>query len=156
MTDELSTSFTLQTQQVVAFSLADEDYAVPIKNVKEIILIDGITQVPQMPHFILGVINLRGQVIPVIDLRKRLNLTVAEINEQSRIMVSRIDGRIVGLVVDAVSQVMKIDPKQIQDPPETIASVTSDYITGIAKISEQMIICLDLQRILDQSQFVTR
>ena len=109
MVAELSAVATAQSHQVVSFTLADEDYAVPIGNVKEIILIDGITKVPQMPEFILGVINLRGQVIPVIDLRKQLNLAVAELSEQSRIMVGRMDGRIVGLIVDAVSRVMKLD-----------------------------------------------
>lgn len=135
--------------QVVSFRLAAEEYAFPITMVKEVILPAGITRVPQMPACIEGVINLRGAVIPVVDLRKRFGLTATPPTEQTRILIAKPGGRVVGFVVDAVSQVLKIRRDQEQPPPETIAGIAQKYLHGIAKISdERMIILLDVEAIL--------
>lgn len=138
--------------QVVSFRLDGEDYAIEITKVKEIILITEITRVPQMPAFIEGVINLRGTVIPVIDLRTRFGLPRTTRDEHHRIVVTRMEGRIVGLIVDAVSQVLKIPRNDIQDPPDTIAGLAGAYLTGIAKHQDRMLICLDIERILSADE----
>lgn len=138
--------------QVVSFNLAQEEYAIEITKVKEIILVEGITRVPQMPDYIEGIINLRGDVVPVIDLRKRFGLSNSELQEDTRIVVSRMDKRIVGLIVDSVSQVMKIPNSDIQPPPDTIASIAGEYLTGIGKMDERMIMMLDIEKVLTSEE----
>ncbi len=134
--------------QVVSFRLHAEEYAIEITKVKEIILVEGVTRVPQMPSFIEGIINLRGNVIPVLDLRKRFDLPHAALSDQSRIVVTRMENRIVGLIVDSVSQVMKIPRSQIQPPPQTIAGLAGEYLVGIGKMDDRMILLLDIEKIL--------
>ena len=134
--------------QVVSFNLHEEEYAIEITKVKEIILLEGVTHVPQMPDFIEGIINLRGNIIPVIDLRKRFNLPCSEQTDQTRIVVTRMDERIVGLIVDSVSQVMKIPHGDIQEPPDTIAGVAGEYLEGIGKTDNRMILLLDIEKIM--------
>jgi purine-binding chemotaxis protein CheW len=126
--------------QVVSFRLGLEEYAIEITKVKEIILVEGITRVPQMPAYIEGIINLRGTVIPVVD--------------HTRIIVTRMDKRIVGMIVDAVSRVMKIPKANIQPPPETIASVAGEYLIGVAKLDERMQLLLDIEKVLRQDEQV--
>lgn len=137
---------------VVSFRLGEEEYAIEITKVKEIILHEGVTRVPQMPAFIEGIINLRGNVIPVIDLRKRFELPAAANDDQTRIMVTRMEGKIVGLIVDSVSRVMKIPQKQVQPPPETIAGLAGEYLTGIAKLEDRMIILLEIEKIIRDNE----
>ncbi len=134
--------------QVVSFRLGVEDYAIEITKVKEIILVEGITKVPQMPHYIEGIINLRGTVIPVLDLRKRFEVGNNDITEHTRIIVTRLEGRIIGMIVDAVSRVMKIPKANIQPPPETIACVAGDYLIGVAKLDDRMQLLLDIDKVL--------
>lgn len=138
--------------QVVSFRLHDEEYAIEITKVKEIILVEGVTRVPQMPAFIEGIINLRGNVIPVLDLRKRFELPGAALSEQSRIVVTRMESRIVGLIVDSVSQVMKIPKSKIQPPPQTIAGLAGEYLVGIGKMDDRMILLLDIEKILSSGE----
>lgn len=138
--------------QVVSFKLHKEEYAIEITKAKEIILVDGVTRVPQMPDFIEGVINLRGNVIPVIDLRKRFGLPIAKLDEQSRIVVTRMESKIIGLIVDSVSQVMKIPRNQIQPPPDTIANLAGEYLIGIAKEEHNMIMLLDIEKIMSADE----
>ena len=137
--------------QVVSFQLAQELYAVSISTVKEIILVEGITTVPQMPDCILGVINLRGQVIPVMDLRTRLGLAANAHDDHTRIMIARLHDRIVGLVVDAVSQVMKIPLASMEDAPDLMSGPAQRFINGIARLEDGLIICLDMEKVLDRS-----
>lgn len=134
--------------QVVSFRLGVEEYAVEITKVKEIILVEGITKVPQMPAYIEGVINLRGTVIPVLDLRKRFDIGNAQITEHTRIVVTRLEGRIIGMIVDSVSRVMKIPRANIQPPPETIACVAGEYLVGVAKLDDRMQLLLDIDKVL--------
>jgi len=150
-----TTNSTLKMQdflQVVSFNLHGEEYAVEITKVKEIILLEGVTRVPQMPDFIEGIINLRGNVIPVIDLRKRFGLPCPEPDDHTRIVVTRMGDRIVGLIVDSVSQVMKIPQSNIQDPPDTIAGLAGEYLTGVGKIDERLIILLDIEKIMSADE----
>ncbi len=134
--------------QVVSFRLGAEEYAIEITTVKEIILVEGITAVPQMPDYVEGVINLRGNVIPVLDLRRRFALAAAPFDDQTRIVVVRFGGRIIGLIVDAVSQVMRIPRGDIQDPPATIAGLAGEHRVGIAKLAERMVLLLDIEQVL--------
>jgi purine-binding chemotaxis protein CheW len=140
--------------QVVSFRLGVEEYAVEITKVKEIILVEGITKVPQMPAYIEGVINLRGTVIPVLDLRKRFDIGSTQITEHTRIVVTRLEGRIIGMIVDSVSRVMKIPRADIQPPPETIACVAGEYLVGVAKLEDRMQLLLDIDKVLRRDQQV--
>ena len=153
--DELLATENLTMQefiQVVSFNLNGEEYAVEISKVKEIILLEGVTRVPQMPDFIEGIINLRGTVIPVVDLRKRFGLPCPEQDEQTRIVVTRMETKIIGMIVDSVSQVMKIPQVSIQKPPETITGLSREYLTGIGKVGEQLIIFLDIEKIMSVNE----
>ena len=134
--------------QVVSFRLGAEEYAIEITKVKEIILVEGITRVPQMPPYIEGIINLRGTVIPVVDLRQRFGVGSHALSEHTRIVVTRMEGRIVGMIVDAVSRVMKIPKANIQPPPDTIASVAGEYLVGVAKLDDRMQLLLDIEKVL--------
>jgi purine-binding chemotaxis protein CheW len=138
--------------QVVTFRLDQEEYAIEITSVKEIILVEGVTRVPQMPSWVEGIINLRGNVIPVLDLRKRFGLPIVELGEHGRIVVARQESRIIGLIVDAVSQVMKLPRSDIQDPPDTIAGLAGDYLVGIAKVDKRLLMVLDIERILSTDE----
>lgn len=139
-------------KQVVSFILHGEEYAVEITKVKEIILHDGVTKVPQMPDFIEGIINLRGTVIPVIDLRKRFGLPCPVSDDHTRIVVTRMEERIVSLIVDSVSQVLKIPQSSIQPPPDTIAGLAGEYLTGIGKVDDRLIILLDIEKIMSDDE----
>jgi purine-binding chemotaxis protein CheW len=138
--------------QVVSFKLHKEEYAIEITKAKEIILLEGITKVPQMPDFIEGIINLRGEVIPVLDLRKRLQLHCTEMGEHTRIVVVRMGTRIMGLIVDSVSQVMKIPKSEIKEPPETIAGLAGDYLIGVGKVNERLILLLDIDKVISAGE----
>lgn len=138
--------------QVVSFNLANEEYAIEITKIKEIILVEGITSVPQMPDYIEGIINLRGNVIPVLDLRKRFGMKNTALNDDTRIVVSRMSEKIIGLIVDSVSQVMKIPNNDIQPPPDTIAGLAGEYLTGVGKVDERMIMLLDIDKVLSEDE----
>jgi len=118
-----------------------------IESVHEIVKVPDITEVPDTPAFLEGVINLRGKIVPVVDLRKRLRLIGKERTKSSRVLITENDGRLVGLLVDAVSEVLKIPPDTVEAPPEMISSIGVEYITGVAKIGEQLIILLDLKKV---------
>ncbi len=136
--------------QLVGFKIADELFGVDILMVQEIIRSAPITAVPNSPDFVEGVINLRGDIIPVIDLRKRLNL-FDENSEQNRtwILILDIGGRVTGFIVDSVTEVLKIDEGDIEHAPEIIvAGLESQYIRGVIDIEGDLLILLDFNRIL--------
>lgn len=134
--------------QVVVFQIGKELYSIGINSIHEIVRIPCVTEVPDAPAFLEGVINLRGRVIPVIDLRKKLGLPAAEWNKSTRVLITENAGALVGLLVDAVSEVKKLPPESVEAPPEMIAAVGIEYITGVAKIDEVLIILLDLGKVL--------
>ncbi len=138
----------LTETQLVVFDLAAEYYGVDIGDVREIIRMQTITRVPGAPLFVEGVINLRGRVVPVVDLRKRLNLQVGEQTKESRIVVVDIDGRDVGVIVDGVTEVLRIPLSSIEPASSMITNVESDYLRGIAKLETKLIILLDLNKVL--------
>lgn len=136
--------------QLVVFALAGEAYGVDISSVREIIRMQEITRVPRTPEFVEGVINLRGRVIPVIDLRKRFGLPIAKENKENRIVVVDIAGQDIGTVVDAVTEVLRIPVASIEPPSSMISTADSDYLLGIAKLNGRLIILLDLGRVLSE------
>ena len=142
-TDQTSTE-----QQLVLFDLASEHYGVDSSIVREIIRMQSITRVPGAASFVEGVTNLRGRVVPVLDLRKRLDLPLKDRNKDTRIVVVNVAGHDVGLIVDGVSEVLRI-PTAVIEPPSTIVTgEDSDYVRGIAKLETKMVILLDLDILL--------
>ncbi len=141
--------------QMVVFSIGKELYGVGIDAVHEIVKVPDITEVPDAPAFLEGVINLRGKIIPVVDLRKRMRLDSKEKTKTSRVLITENEGRLVGLLVDAVSEVLKIQPESVEAPPEMISSIGVQYITGVAKVQGRLIILLDLKRVLSVDDMST-
>ncbi len=139
---------TATEMQLVVFDLASEFYGVDIGDVREIIRMQTVTRVPGAPPYVEGIINLRGQVIPVVDLRKRLELVVGEQTNESRIVWVTIHGQDVGVIVDAVTEVLRIPLSSIEPPSSMVSSVDSDYLRGIAKLESRLIILLDMGKVL--------
>ncbi len=133
--------------QLVVFNIGKELYGVGIEAVHEIVKVPDITEVPDAPAFLQGVINLRGKIVPVVDLRTRMNLDSKEKTKSSRVLITENDGRLIGLLVDAVSEVLKLHPDAVEAPPEMVASVGVEYITGVAKMGENLIILLNLGKV---------
>lgn len=143
----------MATIQVVSFKLGSEEYGVDIAQVQEINRMVAITHVPRAPQFMEGVINLRGQLIPIIDLRTRFGMPRAEHTKNTRIVVTEIGAKRVGMVVDSVSEVLRIPVEQIEDAPEMISGgVDTEYIRGVGKIEDRLIIMLDLARIISGAE----
>jgi purine-binding chemotaxis protein CheW len=136
------------TEHLVTFYLADEEYGVDVRLVQEIIRVAEITQIPRAPEFIKGVINLRGRIIPVVDLKRKLNLGDVEHTRQARIVVVKIKDRLLGLLVDGASQVLKVPVSTIEPAPEEVLEIDANYIRGVAKLEKRLIILVDLQKIL--------
>ena len=136
--------------QLAGFTLGKEEFAVDILRIQEINRMVEITTVPKTPGFVEGVINLRGKVIPVIDLRKRFNLGVSEYTKDTRIVVVDVDGKVVGIVVDAVSEVLRLPASTIDPPPPIVAGIDSEYIEGVGKLENRLLILLDLEKVLAQ------
>jgi purine-binding chemotaxis protein CheW len=134
--------------QVVSFRLGSEEYGVDISQVQEIIRMVEITHVPRAPHFMEGVINLRGQLIPIIDLRTRFSMQRAGQTKSTRIVVTEIGSKKVGIVVDSVSEVLNIPMEQVEDAPDMIAGVGTEYIQGVGKVANRLIILLDLTMVM--------
>jgi purine-binding chemotaxis protein CheW len=138
--------------QLVTFSIGEEEFGVEILKVQEIIRMLEITRVPKAPDFVEGVINLRGKVIPVIDLRLRFGLTAKEHDKKTRIIVIEINQMIVGFVVDSVSEVLRIPSSTIEPPPPVISGLDSEYISGVGKLDDRLLIMLDLNRLLSKEE----
>lgn len=134
--------------QLVVFDLANEHYGVDIAAVEGIIKIQAITNVPRAPQFVEGVTNLRGKVLPVIDLRKRFGLPPEEATKNTRIVVVEMNGAAVGMIVDGVSEVLRVSPDAVEPPSPIVATVDSAFIKGIAKVGERLVILLDLGKVL--------
>jgi purine-binding chemotaxis protein CheW len=137
------------TEHLATFFLAREEYGVDVRLVQEIIRVGDITPVPRAPAFIKGVINLRGRIIPVVDLKKKLGLgEVDDAARQARIVVVRVRDRMVGLLVDGASQVLKVPLASVEAAPDEVVEIDANYIRGVAKLEQRLIILMDLPKVL--------
>lgn len=134
--------------QLVTFRIGEEEFGVDILAVQEIIRLMQITMVPRAPEFIEGVINLRGKVIPVINMRRRFNKPQVEPDSSTRIVVMELEQKIVGFLVDGVSEVLRIPESTVEDPPPVVAGIGSEYIKGIGKLDNRLLILLNLDHLL--------
>ena len=154
ITKDISIETLAKEGKYLTFALGVEEYGLEILKVREIIGYMGITSIPQTPEYVKGVINLRGQVIPVIDLRCKFGMPEAEITEQTCIIVVEInnDGRSIntGIVVDRVSEVLDITGQHIEDAPQFGSSVDTDFILGMGKMEDSVKILLDIDKVLGQ------
>lgn len=141
-----------QILQLVTFKLGNEEYATEILKVQEINRMVEITAVPNSASYLEGVINLRGKVIPVVNLRKKFGLAAKENDEQSRIMILDIQGITTGLVVDGVSEVLRISSSTVEPPPPMATNVSTEFINGIAKLENRLIILLDIDKLLGKAE----
>lgn len=142
----------LGEEQVVVLELAGEAYGVEIGRVQEIIRMQPITRIPNGPAFIEGVTNLRGRVIPVLDLRKRFGLAQSGPTRRSRVVVGELGAHTVGLVVDGVSEVLRVSDEAVEPPSTLVMTSDSAFLRGVAKLGERLILLLDLSRILSQGE----
>jgi len=136
------------SEHLATFYMDKEEYGVDVRLVQEIIRITEITQVPRAPEFIRGVINLRGRIIPVVDLKRKLGLGRFEASRQARIVVVRLRERLIGLLVDAASQVLKIPVAAIESAPEEAVEIDASAVRGVAKLQDRLIILIDLAKVL--------
>jgi purine-binding chemotaxis protein CheW len=137
--------------QIVAFRLSSEEYALPITKVKDINRVMSLTKMPKSPAFMKGVINLRGEIIPVVDLRERFNLPVSEATEDSRIMVVDFNNRLLGIIVDGVTEVLTIPTSEIDIPP-TVSKLNIKQVPGVGKVNNRLLILLDIDEVFSEEE----
>ncbi len=140
-------------EQLVTFSLGIEEFGVDIMRVQEIIRIPPITRVPKAPAYVEGVINLRGNVIPVVNLRKRFRMPHQEETDLSRIVVLQFSGKVFGVRVDGVTEVLRLDSEAIEPPPPVALGMDSHFIRGVGKIGERLLILLNLDQLMGGDVF---
>lgn len=138
--------------QLVSFKIGNEEFGIDILKVQEIIRLMTITVVPNSPEFVEGVINLRGRIIPVLDLRIKLGMPRIQHSSNTRIIVVETNNSTVGFIVDAVSEVLRIPQNITEPPPSIVAGVDSEYITSVGKLDDRLLILLDLEKILSISE----
>ena len=139
-------------KQLVVFELAGEHYGVDISAVESIVKMQAITVIPQAPYFVEGLTNLRGAVLPVIDLRKRFGLPQVELTNNHRIIVAAVKGIKTGMIVDGVSEVLSIQDEMVEPPPALVLSIDTAFIVGIARLDSRLVILLDLSRVISQGE----
>ncbi|WP_077624597.1 chemotaxis protein CheW [Sediminibacillus massiliensis] len=137
-----------EVSKVIVFELKDEKYGVDIQQVRSIERLQNVTEVPRTAAFIKGVINLRGDITPIIDLKERLQIGETEYTDETRILIINIDTIQVGLIVDSATDVVDIDSSIIDPPPRIIGGVTDDFLRGVAKLEDKLLILLDMERVL--------
>src|ERR1700693_172298 len=139
--------------QVVGFRIDEETFGVRIGSVREIVRVPEITSVPNAPDTIEGVINLRGKIIPVMDLRKRFGHAETQPDKKNRILVVELDNKLIGLMVHSAADVLKIPPSDIESPGSVFADAESSYVTGVGKLNGRLIILLDISKLLHRPEF---
>jgi purine-binding chemotaxis protein CheW len=158
---EKKTAVTEEVVQIVTFQVSEEEYGLDIGSVAEVIRPFKITPLPRMPEFVEGVINLRGAIIPIVDMRRRFELATARSDpKRMRMMITRgaVSGeqgaghRLLGLLVDGVREVLTVPKKQIEDAPEAARGTNADFVTGMGKMGDRLIILLDITRILSREE----
>ncbi|AOW15218.1 chemotaxis protein CheW [Hydrogenophaga crassostreae] len=137
--------------EFLSFRLGAEEYGIDILRVQEIRSYEAPTRIAHVPSFIKGVVNLRGVIVPVVDLRLKLNCATAEYNDFTVVIVLNVHGRVVGAVVDSVSDVLVLSPAQINAAPEMNTTVDTSYVTGIASVAERMLILMDIEALMSSA-----
>ncbi len=137
-----------ELRQFISFSVGEEEYGLELLRVKEVIRIREITWLPKAPTFVKGIINLRGDVIPIIDLRDKFGLPAKENTAMTRVIVVEVEGRLMGMVVDSASQVVRIPADQIDPPPPVLGGFSQEFITGVGKMEDKLVILLNIDAIL--------
>ncbi len=138
---------------IVGFRIGNETYGVRIGSVREIVRVPEITSVPSAPDLIEGVINLRGKIIPVMDLRKRFGQTEIISDKKNRILVVELENKLIGLIVNAASEVLKIPPSEVDSPGSVFAEGESSYVTGVGRLKGRLIILLDIAKLLQRPEY---
>lgn len=139
--------------QLVSFNLEKEEYGINVLMVREIIRMLNITRVPNTPHYVEGVINLRGKVIPIINLRKKFDLMDSEYDKRTRIMVMEVVGELMGFIVDEVSEVIRISEKEIQPPPPAVSNgIEQECMAGVINQADRLLVLLDLERMFSADE----
>lgn len=138
--------------QLVVFELENEKYGVDIASVEGIIKMQEITRLPHAPEFIEGITNLRGTIVPVVDLRTRFGLPPKEPTRDTRIVIANMDSSKVGIIVDAVTQVIRVPEDKIEPPPQMSVTINSAFIKNIAKLESELVILLDLGKVLSTEE----
>jgi purine-binding chemotaxis protein CheW len=151
MTDKLNQ----KEMKVIVFQLLDMEYAIDVEIVQSIEKVLSITRVPKTPAYVKGVINLRGIVTPIVDLRERFGLTSKEMDDSTRIIIVTLDEFDVGLIVDAAKDVLDIPVDSIEPQPEVVGSIESDFISGVAKVGKHLLVMLNLDKVLEPVKRVT-
>ena len=137
---------------LVGFRIGRETFGVPIDMVHEIVRVPEITTVPEAPEYVEGVINLRGKIVSIVDLRKRFGEKQVTRNKKNRILVVEVDAKMVGLIVDAASEVLKMSHTNVDAPPNVFEEGELNYVTGVGKLSDRLIILIDLNKILQKGE----
>ncbi len=138
--------------QLVTFNVGEEEFGVEILAVREINRMMEITRVPHAPPFVEGVINLRGRVIPVVDLRKRFGLGEIERDKNTRIVVVELGDKVVGFLVDSVSEVLRVPEDLVEPPPPIVGGIDREYLDGVVKLEDRLLILLDLKKLLGSDE----
>jgi purine-binding chemotaxis protein CheW len=137
---------------IVGFRVGRETFGVPIGLVHEIVRVPDITNVPDSPGYVEGVINLRGKIVSVVDLRKRFGEKTITAHKKNRILVAEVEGKMVGLIVDAASEVIKIPESEVDVPPSVFEEGELNYVTGVGKLHGRLVILIDLSKILQKGE----
>lgn len=141
-----------ELRQFISFSVGNEEYGLELLRVKEVIRIREITWLPKAPTFVKGIINLRGDVIPIIDLRDKFGLESQAHTATTRVIVVEVEGRLMGMVVDSASQVVRIPTNQIDPPPPVLGGFSREFITGVGKLDDKLVILLNADAILTMDE----
>ena len=144
-----------KVMKVIIFQLMDKEYAISVDIVQGIEKMLSITRVPKTPSYVNGVLNLRGAVTPIVDLRARFGLEVKETDESTRIIIVTLEDYDVGLIVDAANDVLDIPVESIEPQPEVVGSVEVDFISGVAKVDKRLLVMLNLEKVLEPIKPVT-
>jgi purine-binding chemotaxis protein CheW len=138
--------------EYLTFVLGEEQYGLEILKVQEIRGYDAVTQISNTPEFIKGVVNLRGKIVPIVDLRIKFHLGKVEYDEFTVVIILNLNGRVVGIVVDGVSDVMALKEEQIRDVPSLVSNIDTKYIVGLASVEEQMFILVDIEQLMSSQE----
>lgn len=144
----------MSEKQIVVFSLGEEEFAVEIAMVREIVRMQAIRRIPGSPSFIEGIVNLRGGIVPIVDLRKRFGVIDSGVDhDQRKIVIVSLEARQIGILVDGVTEILRVDDESIEEAPEIVAdAIEKKYIIGVAKVDDRLIVILDMVRIFSSEE----